>query len=116
MCDWLTVFSINIRINVLSQIYELHRAGIQHNNVKGSSVLFNVNGPFGHHGPYIIDFAQATKHDCGVRLAVVEGAVAPTRIEFGCDELWNLTLDLELWRPGNTFFSCSVIHVSRTRS
>ena len=99
------------RLNVLSQVYELHRAGIQHNDLKGSSVLFNMNDPFGNVGPYIVDFALATRHTCGIRLPVIEGAIAPTRAEFGCDELWNLTLDLALWRPGNAFIMPT--HITR---
>lgn len=93
------------RLGLLSQAYELHRAGIQHNDLKGSSVLFNANDPFGNYGPFITDFAQASKHTCGIRLPVVEGAIAPTRTDFGCDELWNLTLDLQLWRPGERCLS-----------
>ena len=76
----------------------IHCAGVQYNNLDEDNVLFKETKT--DFGPFLIDFKDASPHQCQRCLTVREGDMCPQRWEFGCDELWYAAMDLQLWRPG----------------
>lgn len=81
-------------MDLVDTIIRLHKAGIEHNDLDEDNIIFHKNRWF------LIDFEEANKHKCGGRMAINEGAIAPPETAFGCSELWNLAMDLGVWRTG----------------
>jgi hypothetical protein len=46
----------------------------------------------------IIDFDDAEEHECGCNIdMVVPGRAPPPRETFGCDELWQTCMLMQIW-------------------
>ena len=48
----------------------------------------------------VIDFEDATEEECERKMDVVVNSIRPHPARFGCQELFELTKELELWKPG----------------
>lgn len=79
---------------ILNALLNIHKAGIRHGDVVDENIVFNEN-----HQPFFIDFERAKTHDCPVD-EVHEGVQAPSEYDFGCDELYEYTLNSGIWREG----------------
>lgn len=82
------------RLRLLDVVCRLHEAGVQHNDLTESNTIFYKNRWA------IVDFKEANKHKCRSDLEIEEGAVRPSEADFGCSEVWNLAMDLGVWRTG----------------
>lgn len=79
---------------MVDTVIRLHEAGVEHNDITEDNVIFYKNRWF------LIDFEDADEHKCGGRMVIKEGDIAPPETVFGCSELWNLAMDLGVWRTG----------------
>ncbi|TFY71217.1 hypothetical protein EVG20_g1793 [Dentipellis fragilis] len=50
--------------------------------------------------PMIIDFGEAEDHECERQMGFTENVAAPSVSDFGCTELFQLCIDLRIWKPG----------------
>ena len=71
----------------------IHDAGVVHGGFGIFDVLVTNTKPF------IINFKNASEKVCERRLDIVNGAIAPTREQFGCAELYRHCVDLRTWKP-----------------
>lgn len=81
------------RLDILDHLLEIHELGIQHNDFEERNVVLKDGRPF------IIDFENATPHECKRAMNIVEGAVAPSAYYFGCREIYRYCCDNGVWRP-----------------
>ncbi len=81
------------RENIVNAIKRIHDAGVVHGGFGLAGVLVTNTKPF------IINFKNASETVCERRLDIVNGAIAPTREQFGCAELYRLCVDLQVWKP-----------------
>ncbi|GLB43051.1 hypothetical protein LshimejAT787_1205000 [Lyophyllum shimeji] len=95
--------SINFRDRSLSdsdniQIWklftELHVSGFAHRDVDGRNVVKDRDGKF-----VLVDLEHSRPHKCEVRLRVLIGDFAPRESDFGCEELYDLAIELDFWLP-----------------
>ncbi|KAI0800076.1 hypothetical protein C8Q74DRAFT_1190409 [Fomes fomentarius] len=85
------------RVHVVEALLAIHQAGIQHNDLaERNIVLSSRTGQ--QRIPFIVDFGDATEHVCPVdRNQVQLDHPAPNRIEFGCDEMWEVCEETDTW-------------------
>lgn len=88
--------SDDCRLKLVSAIKRLHRAGVQHNDIDSENVILN-NGRW-----WVIDFGEATPHQCKRTMRIKEGIICPEPVGFGCGELWGITMALGVWRTGKS--------------
>ncbi|KAH9940238.1 hypothetical protein B0H21DRAFT_755126 [Amylocystis lapponica] len=81
------------KIALISALLTLHDAGVEHGDLRECNVVFSPKGR-----PYIIDFDHAKSHVCESMKIMVHGP-APTRRQFGCDELFDACKEMGLWTP-----------------
>ena len=72
----------------------IHEAGLEHTDFHPYNVLSRSDG-----GIRIIDFDEAVPHKCERKLKIIQYAYAPSEDDFGCDELYYVAGELELWTP-----------------
>ncbi|KAH9021834.1 hypothetical protein EDB85DRAFT_1895495 [Lactarius pseudohatsudake] len=82
-----------LRANVINAIKRIHDAGVVHGGPGIFDVLVTNTKPF------IINFKNASEKACERRLDIVNGAITPTREQFGCAELYRHCIDLQMWKP-----------------
>ena len=77
-------------------LVELHRRGVCHNDFTPDNVVVDDDG-----FPRIIDFGEGGLHDCkvGDRLFKLYQD-EPSRVETGCSELYESSMEMDLWTPG----------------
>ncbi|KAH9058134.1 hypothetical protein EDB87DRAFT_1627695, partial [Lactarius vividus] len=78
-----------LRVNAISAIRRIHDAGVVH----GGPGIFDCSCHEYEHE------TNASEKTCERRLDIVNGAITPTREQFGCAELYRLCLDLQMWKP-----------------
>ncbi|EKM53041.1 uncharacterized protein PHACADRAFT_210780 [Phanerochaete carnosa HHB-10118-sp] len=93
--DGLGSLDMDVRLEVLRSVVQVHLAGVMHNDINDDNVLFSSTPDS---KPRIIDFEHAEKHKCRRKLEIVEGAPVPERLLFGCPELWDLAANMGIWR------------------
>lgn len=72
----------------------IHNAGVQHNDIEPRNIVVKDGVP------RIIDFEDASDHDCRCTTVIYEGAFRPNEYDFGCSELYHYTRKACIWRPG----------------
>ncbi|KAI9448756.1 hypothetical protein BJY52DRAFT_305155 [Lactarius psammicola] len=82
-----------LRENIINANKRIHDAGVVHGGFGMVGVLIMNTKPF------IINFKNASEKKCERRLEIVNGAITPTREQFGCAELYRLCVDLQVWKP-----------------
>jgi hypothetical protein len=82
-----------LRENIINAIKRIHDAGVVHGGFGIFDILVTNTKPF------IINFKNASEQVCERRLDIVNGAIAPTREQFGCAELYRHSVDLGMWKP-----------------
>ncbi|KAH9173180.1 hypothetical protein EDB89DRAFT_2068928 [Lactarius sanguifluus] len=82
-----------LRENIINAVKRIHDAGVVHGGPGIFDVLVTNTKPF------IINFKNASEKVCERRLDIVNGAITPTREQFGCAELYRLCVDLRVWKP-----------------
>lgn len=90
------------RLDILEVIVRVHLTGVQHNDLRQENLRRKAD-PYSP-GPWVIDFGNAEKHNCLRCMEIVEGAVKPQSHEFRCDELWEICLELGIWRSRKDAF------------
>ncbi|KAJ7623789.1 hypothetical protein FB45DRAFT_752648 [Roridomyces roridus] len=73
-------------------VNRLHKKGLEHGSLYPRNILVSE----GH--PVLIDFETAQPHECGLRMKLIPGSMAPSQYEFGCVELHDLICSMGLWR------------------
>ncbi|KAF8059804.1 hypothetical protein FPV67DRAFT_1674240 [Lyophyllum atratum] len=86
--------SCDDKIEIYHLFTELHGHGFAHHDVDGRNVVKNQDGRF-----ILIDLEHSGPHKCEVRLQVLMGDFAPPDLEFGCQELYDLAMELDFWLP-----------------
>jgi hypothetical protein len=82
-----------LKENIINAIKRIHDAGVVHGGFGILDVLLTNTKPI------IINFKNASEKVCERRLDIVNGAIAPTREQFGCPELYRHCVDLGMWKP-----------------
>ncbi|KAJ7647020.1 hypothetical protein FB45DRAFT_186684 [Roridomyces roridus] len=82
----------DFQIELLQTVNRLHKKGLAHGDLYPRNILVAE----GH--PVLIDLEMSTPHQCGLRMKLIPGAMAPSQQEFGCDELHDLICRMGLWR------------------
>ena len=93
------------RVNIIDAIKRIHEAGVVHGGFGLISVLITKTKPF------IINFKNASENVCERRLDLIHGAIAPTREQFGCAELYQHCVDLQMWKPRMLLLTVQIISV-----
>jgi hypothetical protein len=83
------------RIQIFKLFTKLHASGFAHHDVDGRNIMKNQDGKF-----ILVDLEHSRPHKCEVRLHVLIGDFAPRKLDFGCQELYNLAMELDFWLPG----------------
>jgi hypothetical protein len=83
------------RLQIFKLFTTLHASGFAHHDVDGRNIMKNQDGKF-----ILVDLEHSRPHKCEVRLQVLIGDFAPPESDFGCDELYNLAIELDFWLPG----------------
>lgn len=69
----------------------IHLLGFTHGDLAERNVLI-------HDGrPVIIDLEEMKPHICERSMRILPGAIAPTEVEFGCREMYQLVEQMEIW-------------------
>lgn len=65
----------------------------------------------------VVDFDQARLHECGRRLNIVLYHFPPDRVEFNCRELYDVTIQLDIWTDGVLYLHLTELaaHILYTR-
>jgi hypothetical protein len=84
---------LNMRVTIVDAMKRIHDAGVIHGGFGLVNVLVTKTKPF------IINFKNASETVCERKLDIVNGAIAPTREQFGCAELYRHCVDLQIWKP-----------------
>ncbi|GBE89759.1 hypothetical protein SCP_1700840 [Sparassis crispa] len=79
---------------VLDSLQEIHRHGVQHNDVRECNIVVSEGGR-----PIIIDFDVAQEHDCKLQMDIKFDQVKPDVYEFGCHELHRAAVSADAWLP-----------------
>ncbi|KAF8188087.1 hypothetical protein BJ912DRAFT_969157 [Pholiota molesta] len=87
------------KIQIFKLFTALHASGFAHHDVDGRNIMKNQDGRF-----ILVDLEHSRPHKCEVRLEVLIGDFAPPESDFGCDELYNLAIELDFWLPENLNF------------
>lgn len=74
---------------------QVHGAGVMQGDFEDANVLVAENGE-----ARIVDFDQASHHDCQGSTYLKVWEYEPPRYDFGCDEMFHVIRTLELWTPG----------------
>ncbi|KAN0133585.1 hypothetical protein V8E53_008753 [Lactarius tabidus] len=82
-----------LRKSIIEAVKRIHDAGVVHGGFGIFDVLVTNAKPF------IINFKNASEKACERKLDIVNGAIAPTREQFGCAELYRHCVDLQVWKP-----------------
>jgi len=94
-----------LRVNIIDAIKRIHDAGAVHAGFGLASVLVTKTKPF------VINFKNASEEVCERKLDIVNGAITPTREQFGCAELYRHCVDLQIWKPRTFTFDNQKIPV-----
>ena len=86
--------NVGRRVQIMSASVEIQSAGVFHDHGSERNVLDCKDCPM------IIDFDEATERECERKIDVVVNSVEPHPHEFGCKELYELCMGLDLWKPG----------------
>lgn len=81
------------RENIIDALKRVHDAGVVHGGFGIFDVLVTKTKPF------IINFKNASEKSCERKLDIINGAITPTREQFGCAELYRQCVDLRVWKP-----------------
>jgi hypothetical protein len=81
------------RVNIVDAMKKIHDAGVVHGGFGLVNVLVTKTKPF------VINFKNASETVCERKLDIVNGAITPTREQFGCAELYRHCIDLQMWKP-----------------
>ena len=77
-------------------LVELHRRGVCHGDFITDNVVVDDTG-----FPRVIDFGEGGLHDCKVGDRVFKlYQDEPSSAEIGCAELYESSMDMDLWTPG----------------
>ncbi|KAL6301408.1 kinase-like domain-containing protein [Sparassis latifolia] len=83
-----------LRIDIIEALAKIHAAGVQHGDIREYNVVLYQNRQ-----PTIIDFDRAEKHQCLCPRPILFDVTEPYRNEFGCNELYQICLDCDVWTP-----------------
>ncbi|KAF8156526.1 hypothetical protein B0H34DRAFT_465047 [Crassisporium funariophilum] len=86
--------SYSDKILIFKLFTKLHVSGFAHHDVDGRNIVKNQDGKF-----ILVDLEHSRPHKCGVWLHVLIGDFAPSRLDFGCRELYDLAIELDFWLP-----------------
>ena len=78
----------------------LHRLGVCHGDFEPYNVVVDDKGR-----PRIVDFGESDEHTCEVpdrKFLLFEDRPEP--LELGCDELYETSMDMDLWTPSGSIF------------
>ena len=81
------------RVDIIDAMKKIHDAGVVHGGFGLVNVLVTKTKPF------ITNFKNASEAVCERKLDIVNGAITPTREEFGCTELYRHCIELQIWKP-----------------
>jgi len=84
---------LTLRVNIVDAMKKIHDAGVVHGGFGSVNVLVTKTKPF------IINFKNASETVCERKLDIVNGAITPTREQFGCVELYRHCVELQMWKP-----------------
>lgn len=84
-------------LNVMNAMIKIDVHGVQHNDFSARNVL--ASGPEEDARVSIIDFEDATSHVCERNLRIKMHTYPPNRVDFNCDELFNIAPDYYVWTP-----------------
>lgn len=87
----------------------IHKRGVQHNDFQASNlVVDNIKDP---QRLVVIDFEDATDHECQRKFDIALYRYPPSYEGFGCPELWKVTEFCDVWTPCTCFSpSSSLLH------
>ncbi|KAA1473264.1 hypothetical protein DENSPDRAFT_266528 [Dentipellis sp. KUC8613] len=85
--------TIDFKRALVCAMVAIHNAGVRHFDIRNRNVLDNGGLPT------VIDFGEAEDHECEREMDIIENIAAPMDSEFGCDELYQLCIDLRIWKP-----------------
>lgn len=79
----------------------IHQRGIQHCDFESyNMVVDNADNPT---RIIVVDFDQAELHECGRKLDIILYHFAPDRVKFNCRELYDVTIQLDVWTDSVLF-------------
>jgi len=84
---------VTLRVDIIDAMKKVHDAGVVHGGFGLVNVLVTKTKPF------ITNFKNASEAVCERKLDIVNGAITPTREEFGCTELYRHCVELQIWKP-----------------
>ncbi|KAL4268512.1 hypothetical protein AB1N83_004105 [Pleurotus pulmonarius] len=87
------------RFSVFRLAEYLHRCGYKHGDIAPRNVLLDSSG-----GLRLIDLEHLIPHDCGRKMNLTVGDIQPSVMDFGCPELFDVALSLQLWHPRTVCF------------
>ncbi|GJE90084.1 hypothetical protein PsYK624_062070 [Phanerochaete sordida] len=84
---------MSLRITIAEAVLRIHAAGVQHNDLRLPNILISPDK----REVRIVDFDNASQHDCPRAMPVILYAWEPTLAEFGCSELHDFISNLGIW-------------------
>lgn len=79
----------------MEAILRVHAASIQHNDLRESNILVSANNL----EVRLIDFGEATEHQCRCRKQIVLYSYPPSESEVMCDEVYETAYVMDIWTP-----------------
>ena len=97
----------SFRVQVYEILMAIHELGLKHNDLSLRNIV--VDDLADPKRVTIIDFENATIHECKRDMHVFLYQVPPPPDEFGCEELYAIAKQLLIWTPGTWFTKCSCV-------
>ncbi|TBU41401.1 hypothetical protein BD309DRAFT_965351 [Dichomitus squalens] len=83
-------------------LVEVHKAGVIHNGFTERNIVISVfnDGPNeGKYAPVLVDFGEATEHQCPFNGNIQADGLRPERSDIICDEIYYSCMESDFWRP-----------------
>lgn len=82
------------RVAIAHTMLQIHKAGVLQGDFADANILVSGSGDV-----RIVDFDQATHHDCQADPEMNVWNYEPSECEYGCGEMYDAIQALELWTP-----------------
>ncbi|KAL1740936.1 hypothetical protein HDZ31DRAFT_46477 [Schizophyllum fasciatum] len=87
------------RQRIMDAIKALHGAGFEHNDLGGGEtnhLLYDTK----REQAFIVDFSDAEKHECGLKMELLPYTTLPMPLVLGCEELWRMGKAIGYFKKG----------------
>lgn len=78
---------------IIKAVVEFHMQGLSHGDLHEGNIVIQRGRPV------LIDLESIATHRCSLKMRIIQNTIAPEPDEFGCDELYDLLSQMQVWAP-----------------